>query len=93
MTPEDYQKIRSIFSEEGMSEKWVNIKAENDLKVSISCEEDFVDMDFTESDKLPELSIRIIGVGIEGVTLDKKGGKLKLKSLPDIPFLYKWINK
>lgn len=93
MDEEAYLKIRSLFSEDGLEEGAFKVKAKDDVKVNISCEEDHVDIDFTESESLPELSIKIIDAKVDGITLGKKGGKLRLSSFPDIPFLYKWINK
>jgi DUF4097 and DUF4098 domain-containing protein YvlB len=91
MNEEDYKKIRSIFSEKGLEEGPFKIKAEEDVSINISCEKDHIDIDFSDSDKLPELSIRIINAGVDGITLGNKGGKIRLNSFPDIPFLYKWL--
>jgi hypothetical protein len=93
MNEEDYEKIRAIFSEEGFKDGFVQVKAKDNVNINISCEEDHIDIDFTESDNLPELSVRIIDAKIDGITLGKRGGKIKLNSLPDLPFLYKWLKK
>jgi hypothetical protein len=91
MNEEIYQQIRSIFSEEGFSNGAFNIKVKDELCIDVNCEKDHIDIDFTESPELPELSIKISNAEVDGITLGKRGGKIRLKSLPDLPFLYKWI--
>lgn len=91
MNEENYEKIRAIFSENGLNESIVVIKAKDDININISCEDDYVDIDFTGSKSLPELTVKIVDAGVEGIRLRKNAGRIKLKSFPDIPFLYKWI--
>ena len=87
-----YEQIRSIFSEGGLDSSVFNIKVKDEISINITCEEDCIDVDFTESEDLPELTVKIANAEIDGITLGKRGGKIRLKSLPDLPFLYKWIN-
>lgn len=92
MNEEIYEQIRSIFSKDGLNNGAFNIKVKDEISIDITCEEDRIDIDFTESEDLPELTVKIANAKIDGITLGKKGGKIRLKSLPDLPFLYKWIN-
>jgi hypothetical protein len=93
MNEEAYEQIRSIFSEDGLDNGIIVIKAKDDVRINVSCEENHIDIDFTESDSLPEITVKIANAEMDGITLGKRGGKIKLKSLPDIPFLYKWIEQ
>ena len=92
MNEEIYEQIRSIFSKDGLNNGAFNIKVKDEISIDITCEEDRINIDFTESEDLPELTVKIANAKIDGITLGKRGGKIRLKSLPDLPFLYKWIN-
>lgn len=92
---EVFEKIKSIFSEDGLIEGLLGVKVDGelDLKVNIeknkSSEDEYIFIKFPETK--PKVSVKVISTDLTGILLGPAGGKLELKNFPDIPFKYKWL--
>lgn len=89
----DLKEIRNIiyqiFSESGYSINNINIKFPQPLSIKIEQKDDTISLDF--ADKSPKLSWKrfiTLSAFVNGISLNKEGGVLKLKYLPDIKFSY-----
>ena len=89
MNEDIYLKIRDLFSEEGLKQGPFTIFADEKIKPSVSIEEDHVMIHFDECK--PEITLKIVKAKVDGIKLGKNGGHVMLSNLPDIPFLYGWL--
>jgi len=92
---EIFEKIKSIFSEDGLIEGLlgVSVDGELDLKIKVeknkSSDDEYIFIKFPETK--PKVSVKVISTDLTGVSLGPAGGKLELKNFPDLPFKYKWL--
>jgi hypothetical protein len=81
--------IDSIFSNGGYNIQKFNIKFPSSLNINIVKNEDNIDLIFTKD--LPKITWKkfiTLSARVSGINLNEKGGLLKLKYFPDIPFSY-----
>lgn len=81
--------IDSIFSEDGYNIQKFNIKFPQALDIRIIQSKDGTDLNFTKD--LPKITWKkfiTLSARVSGISLNEKGGVLKLKYFPDVPFLY-----
>jgi len=89
MNEDIYLKIRDLFSEDGLTQGSFTVFADEKMQTSFNIEDDHVTIYF--DDHKPEVTLKIIKAKVDGIKLGKNGGHVMLRNLPDIPFLYRWL--
>lgn len=81
--------IDQAFSSIGYEHQGLTVKLPSNIDVKIGSKDGIVNLDFTN--KLPVVSwkkVITLSALIQGMELNKTGGKIKIKYFPDINFLY-----
>lgn len=86
--------LNQVFNESGYTHQDINIKLPKDLDIKIDYKGNTFVLSFTG--KLPLISWKrliVLSARIQGLELNEKGGRVKIKYFPDINFVYDEENK
>lgn len=92
---EIFEKIKSIFTDEGLVEGLLGIKVNGELDLNVkvekskSSDDEYIFIKFPETK--PKVSVKVVSTDLTGISLGPAGGRLELKNFPDLPFKYKWL--